>query len=266
MFRQIRGCTPAFVLSIIVLYCPNLFAIEHCGDQDFQGRYGVLASGAVTVPGFPITGPFAQSGQVVADGNGKATFETTASYNGFIFAESVKATYEVFPDCTIRFDVEQSAPIFQPKVFDGVIADNKREVEFVIVIPLGQTIHATLVKQSEGRCSAASLAGSYAVDMSGAIIDPLPLLPRDFVRLGKLVADGKGKFTAETSVNYNGFLIQSEAISGIYNVAAGCAVTLQYDHSNTTWQWKGALIDNGKGADLIVDKPGTAISGTLKKQ
>ncbi len=269
MYRQMKGCAPACLLLMFALYCPSLFAIDHCGGRDFQGTYGILASGAVTVPGFPITGPFARAGQVVADGSGNATFNTTASYNGLFFDESITATYEVFPNCTIEFHVEPFAPIFQPAVFEGVIADNKREVEFMIVSPPGQTIHATLVKQSQVSCSAASFAGSYALNLSGTfdlvLFQATP--PFGFVRLGKLVADGKGHFTANTFANYNGFLIQPEEISGTYAVTANCAVALQYqDASGKEWEWKGALIDNSKGADLIVNEPGTAINGTLKQQ
>ena len=272
MSRQIRGCALACVLSIFTLCCPSLFAIDRCGGQDFQGTYGILASGAVTVPGFPITGPFARAGQVVADGHGNATFNTTASYNGIFFSEAITATYQVFPNCTIEFRVDAFDPIFQPAVFDGVIADNKREVQFMITSPPGQTIHATLVKQSQGRCHAGSLAGSYALNMSGTTISiPLPPAPYPllggFVRLGKLAADGKGHFTANTFVNYNGFLITPEEISGTYAVKDNCAVTLQYqDLSGKGWEWKGALIDNSKGADLIVNEPGTVINGTLKQQ
>jgi hypothetical protein len=253
---------------MFTLCCPSLFAIDHCGRHDFQGTYGILASGAITVPGFPITGPFARAGQVVADGNGNATFNTVASYNGGFFTESITATYQVFPNCTIEFHVDPFAPIFQPAVFDGVIADNKHEVEFMIVSPPGQTIHATLTKQSQQHCSAASLAGSYALNLSGSIISTQPpILPGGFVRLGKLVANGRGHFTANTFANYNGFQIAPEEISGTYAVAGNCTVTLQYkDASGKNWEWDGALIDNSNGADLIVNEPGTAINGTLKQQ
>ena len=51
----------ALVLLAGALPGQRLFATQNCGNQDFNGAFGILASGAITVPGFPITGPFARA-------------------------------------------------------------------------------------------------------------------------------------------------------------------------------------------------------------
>jgi hypothetical protein len=258
-----------WALSVLVLSCSTLFAIEKCDNQDFHGTYGILGSGAVTAPGYPITGPFGRAGRVVANGRGDVSFFTTASYNGLLFDEAIAGTYQVFPDCRIEFKLQPFAPVGVPATFEGVVADNNREVQFMIADPPGQTIHATLRRQSQQHCSAENLSGGYALDLSGTfdLVAFQTTPPLQFVRTGQFVADGKGSFTTGTFVNYNGLQIMKENIAGTYAVDPNCAVTLQYqDASGQTQQWKGALTDNSKRAYLIVNEPGSVIIGTLKQQ
>lgn len=269
MHRKFTTFALAGIACMLVLSCSTLFALDRCGNQDFRGTYGILGSGAVTVPGFPITGPFGRAGIFVADGNGNFEAHTIASYNGLFFEEPISGTYQVFQDCRIEFQVLPFAPVGLPATFEGVIADNKHEVQFMIADPPGQTIHATLRKQSQHHCSAQNLSGGYALDLSGAyyvVENQMPVLWQ-FVRTGKLEADGRGSFTASTMANYNGFMITPEDIAGTYTVEMNCTVTLQYkDAQGETKQWKGALFDNSKGAYVIVLDAGSIIFGTLKQQ
>ena len=256
--------------GLIPLACvpgQSLLAVQHCGVQDFSGTYGILAHGAVTVPGYPITGPFARAGQVVADGNGNATFNTTASYNGILFSESIFATYVVSPDCGIVFSVDPFAPIYQPATFKALLSDNKGRVDFMITEPQGQVISAVLKKQDAGACTARSFSGPYALHFTGnVVVAPLHLLPGEFVRAGKFVPDGSGHFSAETTANYSGFVIQGEEFTGTYTVARNCTVNIQYTYDNMQYVWSGSLIENGKGVDLVVANDGFAVAGELVRQ
>ncbi len=257
------------VIAVFLLVCaPLVFATQNCVTSDFKGAYGIRANGAVTVPGFPITGPFARAGQVRADGNGNVVFHTTASYNGLMFSEAIGGTYEVAADCTITFAIEPFAPIFQPATFNGVLSDNKRQVTFMISNPPGQTIHAELRRQDAGGCSVTSLSKSYALLFQGAIVTPAPgQLPGEFVRSGVVTFDGVGNFAADTIANYNGFLIQPENFTGTYTVAPNCTVAMQYSYAGNDQTWTGALIDNSKAVDLVVSSPaGAAVNGTLQQQ
>jgi len=265
---MIKRTVSTFGLALVAcLHGQTLLAVQHCGAQDFKGTYGIVAHGAVTVPGFPITGPFARAGQVIADGNGKLVFNTTASYNGFLFEESIYATYVVSPDCGMVFTVEPFAPIFQNATFRALLSDNKRQVNFMITEPLGQTISAVLKKQDAGFCTEKDLAGSYDLHLTGNIVTPpAGLLPGQFVRVGRFVPDGNGHFSATTNANYNGFLIRAEELSGTYTMAANCTVRMLYTYENVPYIWNGALTDNSKGVDLVVANDGFAISGELTQQ
>lgn len=259
--------TALLTFALALVTCASnqsLLAVQNCNDQDFNGNYGIVAHGAVTAPGFPITGPFARAGRVLADGQGSVTFETTASYNGYLFTEALTATYSVSPDCTIVFNVQPFAPIYQNAVFKGVLSDNKRQVNFMIAEPLFQTISAVLTKQDSQVCNARSLSGPYALHMTGNIVvAPAGLQPGEFVRVGKFVPDGKGNFSAETNANYNGFVIRAEALAGTFAVNADCTVNIQYTYDGVPYTWHGAVAENGKRLEVVVAKDGFAVAGEL---
>jgi hypothetical protein len=258
---------PALALSVLAcIPVKSLLAVQNCTTQDFKGTYGIVAHGAVTVPGFPITGPFARAGQVVADGNGKLVFNTTASYNGFLFSEAISATYTVSADCSMTFKVDPFAPIFLPATFKAFLSDNKRQVDFMIFEPPGQAISAVLKKQDQD-CNASNFSGPYVLHMTGSVVvAPAGTAPGIFVRVGKIIPDGKGRFSAETNANYSGAIILAENFAGTYTVAQDCTVNIQYTFNSVPYVWSGALVANGKGVDLVVATVGLAIAGELTEQ
>lgn len=240
-----------------------LFAVQNCVAQDFNGTYGIVAHGAVTVPGFPITGPFARAGQVIANGRGAVVFKATASYNGLFFGEDIKASYTMLPDCSMVFTVEPFAPIYQAATFNAFLSNNKRQVDFIISVPFGQVISAVLKKQ-DAACTVRSLSGPYVLHMTGSVIaNPQPY---PFIRLGRFTPDGNGNFFAQTTANYGGHPILPEDFSGTYIVTKDCTLSLQYTYQNTAYSWTGSVVENGKGANLIVHTPGTVVAGTIVQQ
>jgi hypothetical protein len=266
---------PGIALALLVSVLPGqrLLAARSCGNEDFKGTYGVLANGSITVPGFPITGPFARAGQIIPDGQGNVIANSTASYNGNMFSEQLMGTYTVSADCTITFHLQPFDPIDLPATFGGILSADRREVTFLILDPPGQTIRAVLRKQGgdgqdERGCSVRDLSRPYALLMQGNVLTaPRGQLPGEFVRGGKFTPDGMGNFSAETNANYNGVVIQAENFSGTYTVAADCTMTVQYNYNNTAFTWFGSLIDHGTGTDLVVKSPaGMAIGGVLSQQ
>ncbi len=249
-----------------------------CSNRDFSGIYGLVASGSVTAPGFPLAGPFARSGQFLPDGDGNVNAVTFASYDGTMFSETISGTYTVSSDCSIVFNIQPFPPIGEPAVFTGLLSADKTEVTFLISSPLYQTIHAVLRKQfppgyafHRQGCSKRDFFGPYALLLTGSIVTPAEgqvNQPGEFVRSGKFTPDGNGNFSAETIANYNGFVIQPENFSGTYTVTTGCALSIQYtDTSGVAYTWNGSLTNNARGADVVVFVPsGSAIQGTLVQQ
>src|SRR2546425_671186 len=100
----------ALVLLVAASVGQALHAEPHCSNADLKGVYGMLATGTIVIApaGVPI-GPFARAGRVVADGRGNIAVANTASYNGFILAESYNATYTVASDCSV--DIKPLVPL-----------------------------------------------------------------------------------------------------------------------------------------------------------
>ena len=242
---------------------------QWCTDGDFVGSYGLLASGSILLaPDARVVGPFGRVGRIVSDGAGRLAVQTTASYNGLVFDEPYGGTYKVSSDCTIIFNLDIPAPVNLPATLAGTLADHEKETLFLLLNPPGTTIQGLARKQSKAWCTPTDLAGSFQFEMSGGITFPAAA---QFRRIGRLVADDSGRFTAKTNTSYGG-LVVAETLSGTYTVDSLCNVALKYglpqpDGSTVNFTLTGPLVDGGKGAFLIQREPlGAAIVGTLKLQ
>lgn len=238
-----------------------------CDNRDYQGTYSVIGTGGVNF-GSPLDGPFARAGRAVGDGAGNALAATTASYNGYIFAEPYSGTYIVSPDCTIRFDMLIPVPggITLPVVLKGVISDNGNEVPIMLASPQGVSIQIVLRRQTKNKpsCSVRDLQGGFALDMTGTTNLPAPA-GGPFTRVGPVVFDGKGAFTAATLASYNGGIV-TEDLTGSYTVTPECDLQMHYTYGQT-YTWSGTLSDNSTGATLILTEPNLAavVTGKLKQ-
>jgi hypothetical protein len=240
-----------------------------CGNQDFSGVYGTLAEGTVVnAPAPALAGPFARMGRGVSDGRGNFSVQTIDSFNGVITPANLAGTYVVSADCRITLNLLvplPGVPFLVPFTFDGALADSGREATVLVADPPGAAIRVQLTQQNMGSCSNQNLNKSYLLSLGGTIISQPSNPPGFFTRVGTMTFDGKGSFTASTTVSYNG-LITSESFSGTYTVAPNCFVTIAYTLGQP-YVWSGMLTDNSAAANLLVTAPaGAVVTGTLKGQ
>jgi hypothetical protein len=242
-----------------------------CSTPDYNGSYAFITSGAfVQLPpaAAALAGPFAQAGTFTSDALGNVTIVSTASYNGIVLPANVPGTYVINPDCTIVFSLTLPPPLSLPTTFSGVLTNNNRAMSLTIATPPGTVVLGTHVKQDMRFCGTGSFAGAYGVEMGGGIAGTTPK-SGVFRRVGRLVSDGAGNFTAVTSANYNGQSVE-EDFSGTYAVNGECAITLNFPvgtgASATTTTVGGFLAGHGDVAMVMVTTSGWAVSGTLKAQ
>ena len=277
-------------LALLVGTAGQAYAAPSCTSADFNGVYGMLATGTIIVaPGFPpgLLGPFARVGRVFADGHGNLSIANTASYNGNIIAESYSGTYTVSSDCAVDANPIVPLPIGPggsdvpvPFAFKGVVADNGNDIVLVncgvgkpcFAGPTGNVIRLHLRRKdvNQGRCTNGDLSGPFRLDLSGSTVGgptlvPGVTVPQPFARVGRWVFDGRGGFTGNAVVNYSGSVIQTEAVAGQYSVDSSCNVSITFT-AGIPHTWTGTLTDRGDGADLIVNDVGVVITGTLRKQ
>jgi hypothetical protein len=248
--------------------CLSMQAAITCTTADYKGTWAFYTSGAfVQLPpaAAVLQGPFAQSGIFTSDGQGNVIIQSNASYNGLILPATVPATYVINSDCTIEFSLFLPAPLGVPTTFRGVLTNNLRNMSLVIDSPPGTVVIGNHYKQDTQFCGPGTLHGAYGIDLGGILADGSAQAGR-YQKVGRMVADGVGNFSAVTIANYNGQSVE-EDFSGTYNVTGDCGLTLNFNlGAGKALTLGGYLGGHGDVATLMVMTKGWAVSGTIKAQ
>lgn len=249
------------------MFSPLLAIAQECGNSDFKGVYGALAQGSfiVTPPGIP-PGPTVRVGRVEVDGKGNASIKATLSLAGVILDEEYGGNYTIGADCTASVTLLipfPGVPAPVPFKFAGVLSDEGRQQDIILVEPPGTTVRITLRKMRKPSCSASDLAGAYMVNMSGFTLFQIGYPPGEFARVGRMEFDGKGAFTAATQASIGGRLVP-EKIGGTYTVDSSCIFRLGFSNSLIPDRWVGMLTDGGTAAYVMTAAPaGAAVAGKM---
>jgi hypothetical protein len=277
--------------------CCSVQAAISCATGDYNGTYAFFTTGyflQLPPAAASLMGPFAQAGTFTSDGQGNATIASTASYNGLIQPANVPATYVLNPDCTITFSLTLPPPLSVPSTFQGVFSQDNGQLSLMITSPGGSTVVGTHIKQYVQNCKLSTLNGAYAIDMEGSTNGILSAAGAaetgTFRRIGRVIADGAGNFTATTLADYNGQIV-TENFNGTYTLGTNCVVSLIYTNGTNpsaqnaasrsgllarrgagihetaggqTITISGPLASAGQSAMVMVATQGWAVSGTLK--
>ncbi len=260
------GCAGLFLLGT----CATVQgATITCSTADYNGTYAFITTGnflQLPPAAAALLGSFAQAGVFISDGLGHVTIQSNASYNGLFLPANVPGTYTVNPDCTTVFKVTLPPPLSIPSTFSGVLSGDNRSMALVISDPPGTVVIGTHVKQDIRFCGTSTFSGSYALDIGGALAGTSSQAG-PFRRVGRLVADGAGKFTAKTIADYAGTSV-AEDLTGTYSVSGDCGITLTYkpDSGSNAINLGGYLAGHGDVAMIMITTSGWAVSGSLKAQ
>jgi hypothetical protein len=115
----------------------------------------------------------------------------------------------------------------------------------------------------DGKCSNASLHGSYGLRATGTLSGGLP-----FAAVGRFTFDGKGNLAASLFVRVNGNNVPL-TIKGTYSVSPDCTVSDVWNASNGgVSTHESVIVDEGKGYVILNTTlgDGSTISGDAKKQ
>lgn len=270
--RRNRGGMAVGILTAAASLIPQLHARQGCTNQDFVGVFGFYGTGNVVYsPGVTPVGPFGRVGTFVTDGKGNLRFNSTANFSGFVAPFDFLGTYDMASDCTFNAVLHLVNPFKLDVHFVGVLSDDGNESRELFIEPPGIVIYANGRKQNLVHCTNSDLSGSFQFEMSGSTLAGTSRLP--FAALGKMDANGDGKFVGKLRSNFGGLPTEEEAISGTYTVASDCTFRLKYytagegSGPGDGVTLKGALIDQGRGAFLLVlDPPSAVVVGSLKRQ
>jgi hypothetical protein len=254
-----------------------------CGNATLRGTYGLDGGGAIYgPPELPVAGPFVRVGAVHFDGAGGVRYDTVSSYNGIVTDEPYVGAYSVDADCRFVYKAVLPPPINLPVTFSGFASDNGNRLDYMLVDPPGAGVHATLLRQPQGRCSSGDLAGTYTMISRGVLLPPHPDAG-PFVRVGTMTASsespfpsffppffsGPGKFTITANANYAG-LNRTETLNGTYSVEEDCKVRFDYTQPSSTGNVpsiiRGILVDGNKQIIFMIAVQGVVVSGTMTRQ
>jgi hypothetical protein len=271
----------------------NVQGAISCTTSDYNGTYAFFTTGyflQLPPAAAALMGPFAQAGTFTSDGQGNTSIESTASYNGLIQPANVPATYTINSDCTISFSLTLPPPLGVPAIFQGVLSQNNGQLSLMVTSPGGSTVVGSHIKQYIQSCKLSDFNGAYALDLEGSTNGVQSAagssVTGTFRRIGRVIADGAGNFTATTLADYNGAIV-SENFNGTYSLGSSCVVSLTYGSSTPSSRTNGSrpalprregthdgtsgaitisgpLASAGQSAMVMVATPGWAVSGTLK--
>lgn len=255
-------------VSLGVLAGSNSLRAEiRCSAKDYRGTYGFYSNGLLLqLPpeAAAILGPIAQAGTFTSDGNGNIDSRLTVSWNGFILPGDTPITYTITPDCLLSMSLVLPSPVNTPATFLGVLSQNAREMTLTISSPPGTVVVGDHAKQDVKFCGGSEFSGAYQVDFRGSVVAPADRAG-PFSRVGRLVSDGNGHFTAKTLANYAGRQVQ-EDFEGDYSMSSRCFLTLNYTFNGEKIAITGPLVGHGEAYYMVVASPGWASAGTLRLQ
>ena len=103
-----------------------------------------------------------------------------------------------------------------------------KSMTFLAALVLAAAVTAPQLA-AEPVCTNADLLGIYAMHAPGTIL-AAPGFPASligpFVRVGQVIADGRGNITVANTASYNGTIIP-ESYNGTYTVNVDCTVDIQ---------------------------------------
>ena len=240
-----------------------------CTTADYKGTFAFLTIGGflhLPPQAAPLQGTFAQAGTFTSDGAGNMVITSTASYNGNVLPANDPATYTMSSDCTMQIDLTLPLPLAVDATFYSVLSAANRENIVTVINPPGTVVAGRHAKLDLKFCSVSDFTGSYAIDLSGTVTPAAKgVAPGQFQRVGRLEADGNGKFTAKGIGNYDGNSIREE-FAGTYNVNSACALSISYNYKGVDYSIVGNLGGHGDIAMVMVATNGWSVSGTLRAQ
>ena len=238
----------------------SAYAREGCSDHSLRGAYGFASDGQVFDASGKEFAEVAAAGRVVFDGRGGLTGRETESFNGVITDIPFSGSYSVQPDCTGTAIIHNG----QTAHLKLMLVEGGQEVNFIDQ-DLGVVAVGQISRQQLGRCTNASLKGTYNFASSGSFFAP-PGELGDVAVFGHIEFDGRGHTTESASASINGFQ-QDIPQTGTYTVNPDCTGSAISTHTDTGQQdfVNFVLVERATEVKVILTNPGAVFAGTVDK-
>jgi uncharacterized protein (TIGR03437 family) len=235
---------------------PRVGGLLTCTPVTISGPYGFAISGFI--PTSKGRMPFADQGTFAADGNGSFTGFSTTSTGGTIVTRAISGTYSIGTNCTGATTFLDTGGNTLHLSF--AVVDNGSEIQF-IQTDIG-TVVAGRAQRAATSCDSSAVSGSYTYTIKGWVAAGGAFQP--FADAGRIVADGSGNFTGQSTYSASGAIIR-RTLAGAFSIGSACSGTATIrDNFGNVDKLAVAVLSNGQLL-LIQSDNGTILSGGAQR-
>ncbi|HEX5229604.1 MAG TPA: IPT/TIG domain-containing protein [Bryobacteraceae bacterium] len=234
-----------------------------CAPAILNGTYYYLLTGTMGTAGGGI--PYAELGQLVANGNGGLSGSSSSNLNGPTKANLLTGSYTLQANCSgsmtlkINSQTTTALTIQVTNNGQGIILSVSNPGEIV-----SGRAYRTSAMSGSPACGQGSLSGAYGYRLTGyASTSGMNYLYSD---AGQIVADGNGSFTASSVTNLGGAFSNTNG-TGSYSITAQCSGTATISHpGSTASNYSIAVVEDGQQILFLETDSGTTVTGAGQPQ
>ena len=234
-----------------------------CTASMINGTYFYLLTGTVSSGGPSI--PYAELGQLVANGSGGLSGSSSSNLSGQVKTNSLTGSYSVQSNCSGSMTItlnSQTADALTFQVINnaqGLILATSNAGEIIT----GQAYRTSAASGSPA-CGLGSLSGTYGYALTGfSTSSGTSYLYTDS---GQWVADGNGNLTSASVTNLGGAFSNNTG-TGSYSITSQCSgIATIYIQGSGAKTYAIAIVEDGQQALFLETDSGTTVSGAAQPQ
>jgi hypothetical protein len=200
--------------------------------------------------------------RLVFDGEKSIAGYSSVNFNGLLLGNPVTGTYEVKPDCTMLWSLQDDSGAFQH--FSGIVAPGGGKVEVRQADP--DTGEGGILVRTAPNCKVSDVRASYGFTLSGAYS---PLAPDGvsgpISAKGVIDTDPSGKFTLSRGNARAGGSMDAKS-DGTFEVDDDCIVRFEFvlpaggSEAPVPMKLRGILVNEAREILAIHTDPSAVVS------
>ncbi len=234
-----------------------------CTTSMVNGSYFYILAGTVSSGGADV--PYAELGELVADGSGNVSGQSFTNVNGHAETYTLTGTYSVQANCTGSITLRVNSQLTNALTFQVI---NNAQAMLVAISNGGEVVTGKAYRLTAGsgapQCGNGSLSGVYGYVLTGAAA-AVSGGSYFYSDTGQMAADGKGNLTSSSVSNVGGTFSNISA-TGTYSITSQCEGTATITTPSATSNYEFAIAQDGQVVLFLETDTGTTVSGTGQPQ
>ncbi len=234
----------------------------NCSTSMVKGTYFYILAGTVSSGGQGE--PYAELGELVADGSGGVSGKSFTNLNGHAETYSLVGTYSVQSNCTGSMTVRANSQLTNALTFQVI---NNAQAMIVAISNAGEVVTGRAYRSTAGsgspQCSNGSLSGTYGYVLTGNAAQSG--LSYVYSESGQVAANGSGSLTTTSVTNFGG-TFSNVAGTGTYSLNNQCYGTAIVTTPTSTSNYEIAIAEDGQVVLFLETDTGRTVGGTGQPQ